>query len=588
MSSAAEFAQLRLKFTDPIQHDYEVVRPIVLFSETISERSRQTEIERTVVGEKARRFVQHGMLGLVDQRAEKAGRKAIEYPEAVAQHILYLKQLYPPIHYREIVRIVERKFGYKTNHHTVKSFLERYPIPVQLELDFVVFHDFEEAYQARWQVVQMYAQGWNKKSIAGLLKLSHQHVGRIIEAFEQDGFAGLEDKRSRPANHPHNQLSLPFFKDVLDIQKEHPRAGEFRIHSILEGRADDDQAVPSQRTVGRAMALNRQFHEAPGPWQSDKKEAKKETPPKYLPYRPQYRHHIWYVDIRYLVQLEEDHWIYSICMLEGYSRTILAGMASQHQDMAAVFQIFLAALSQYGCPEIIVSDNAGVFTSPQTQTILGALQIEPKYIEKGKPWQNLIEAQFKIQLRLADYKFETAQTFEQIQHSHAEFIETFNTTAHWAHKKREDGRRTPIEVLDWVRGRLVDPAQLQRLFQALHFPRTVNRYGFVSIQHFYLYAEQGLSRKRVSIWIYEGQLRIEYQQTMLAKYACDYNQHQKQLREVTQPTLFQTPFQSPQLVLFELDDEQWLKIRQRIWHPRKKRIVAPGKQLPLLHLDVAA
>jgi hypothetical protein len=63
-------------------------------------------------------------------------------------------------------------------------------------------------YQARWQVVQMHAQGWNKKSIAGLLKLSHQHVGRIIEAFEQDGFAGLEDKRSRPANHPHNQLSL--------------------------------------------------------------------------------------------------------------------------------------------------------------------------------------------------------------------------------------------------------------------------------------------------------------------------------------------------------------------------------------------
>ncbi len=40
--------------------------------------------------------------------------------------ILYLKQLYPPIHYREIVRIVARKFGYKTNHHTVKGFLTRH------------------------------------------------------------------------------------------------------------------------------------------------------------------------------------------------------------------------------------------------------------------------------------------------------------------------------------------------------------------------------------------------------------------------------------------------------------------------------
>ncbi len=173
MTPVEDFGQLRLKFTDPVQHHYEVIRPIVLYSETISERSRQTGVERTQVGEKAQRFVQKGMFGLVDQRASQAGRKSHEYPEPVAAHIFYLKQLYPPIHYREIVRIVERQFGYKTNHHTVKSFLERYPIPVQLELDFLVYYDFEDAYQARWTVVQMYHQGWNKKSIAGLLKLSH-------------------------------------------------------------------------------------------------------------------------------------------------------------------------------------------------------------------------------------------------------------------------------------------------------------------------------------------------------------------------------------------------------------------------------
>jgi hypothetical protein len=38
-------------------------------------------------------------------------------------------------------------------------------------------------------------------------------------------------------------------------------------------------------------------------------------------------------------------------MLEGYSRTILAGMASEHQDMAALLQLLYAALSTYGCPE---------------------------------------------------------------------------------------------------------------------------------------------------------------------------------------------------------------------------------------------
>jgi hypothetical protein len=97
VSAAEDFAQYKLHFVDYIQHDYEVIRPIVLFAETIAERSRQTGIERTSVGEKARRFVMEGMLGLVDQRAGQAGRKGHVYPEAVAAYMLYVKQLYPGV-----------------------------------------------------------------------------------------------------------------------------------------------------------------------------------------------------------------------------------------------------------------------------------------------------------------------------------------------------------------------------------------------------------------------------------------------------------------------------------------------------------
>ena len=86
MSAAEDFAQYKLQFVDYIQHDYEVIRPIVLFAETIAERSRQTGIERTSVGDKARRFVQEGMLGLVDHRIGQAGRKGHVYPEAVAAY----------------------------------------------------------------------------------------------------------------------------------------------------------------------------------------------------------------------------------------------------------------------------------------------------------------------------------------------------------------------------------------------------------------------------------------------------------------------------------------------------------------------
>jgi len=56
MPASEEFAQLRLRFIDPIQHDYEVIRPVVLFAQPVAERSREIDLERTTVGEKARRF----------------------------------------------------------------------------------------------------------------------------------------------------------------------------------------------------------------------------------------------------------------------------------------------------------------------------------------------------------------------------------------------------------------------------------------------------------------------------------------------------------------------------------------------------
>jgi putative transposase len=585
VSAQEEFARIQLQFVDPTQREYEIIRPIVLFGETAAERSRQTGVERTVVGDKARRFVLGGMAALQDQRTQSRDPQEPVYPEAIAGYIVYLKQLYPPIHLREIERILLRKFGYRTNHHTLKRFLAPYDTPIQLEFDLTTFSSYDDAYQARWRVVRMASEGWNKQSIADCLKLSRTHVYRILEAFEREGFEGLEDHRSRPTNHPGNQLSLPFFKEVLDLQQEYPRAGRWRLHGLLERQRQEPP--PSERTVGRAMAINRELHGAPGPWRSAREEKPAPSGWAYLAYRPQYRHHMWYTDIRYVVQLDGS-WVYSICVLEGYSRKILAGMVSPHQDLTAVLQILYAALSEYGCPEVLVSDNGSVFTAGHYLAILTDLEIEPRHIEKGKPWQNLIEAQFKVQLRLADFKFEQAQTLGEVQNQHAEFIETFNTTPHWVHRQRAAGDRTPLDVLGWQRGRGVESKRLPDLFSRTGFLRTVNRYGFVSVQRFYIYAEDGLSRKRVSIWIYEGELSIEYRQTLLARYRCEVGRKPQQLLNVSDPTFYDTPFASPQLELIELDDEQWIKFQRRPSRSYTRRMAMLPQQLSLIDVGTSA
>ena len=67
MSTQEDFEQITLQVVDPIQHDYEAIRPMVLFLETAAARSLETGIERTVLGDKARRFIIEGMLGLADK-----------------------------------------------------------------------------------------------------------------------------------------------------------------------------------------------------------------------------------------------------------------------------------------------------------------------------------------------------------------------------------------------------------------------------------------------------------------------------------------------------------------------------------------
>lgn len=581
MRQEEPFSQLHLRFTDPIQFDYEVIRPIVLFAQSTNSRSQETEVPRTTVREKAKQFVMEGMLGLIDQRSTAVSNREEGFPDPIAKHILYLTHLYPPIHYREIVRIIGNKFGYKTDHKKVQRFLERHPIPVQLELDITHFHDFDDAYEARWAVVRMFYEGWEKKSIAAVLKLARSHVTKIIQAFAEDGFEGLEDKRTRPANHPDNQMTLPFLDQVFKAQLAYPDAGRFRIHGILEQKMGDD--LPSERTVGRAMAHNRFWRGAPNPLGQEEEPTDKK--PAELPYKPIYHHQYWFIDIRYLVRFE-DKWVYSICIIEGLSRTILAGMASHYQDELAILQLLYAAFGDYGIPWGIVSDNGSVFTAEAFMRVLEGLSIEPCPIESGQAWQNLIETQFNVQRRLADAQFIQAATFGEIEDAHAAFVQLFNTTRHWAHRNRTDDRLTPVAVLDGRLGRAIPPEQLRRVFRHLQFSRVVNRHGNVSIQRFYIYAERGLSQRRVTLWFYQDRLHVEYRQTLLARYHYRLQRGSPKISNISQPKLYKTAFISPQLELLELDDAQWQKIAQRPEYVRRRTaLTVAARQLAFdLHL----
>jgi hypothetical protein len=81
-----------------------------------------------------------------------------------------------------------------------------------------------------------------------------------------------------------------------------------------------------------------------------------------------------------------------------------------------------------------------------------------------------------------------------------------------------------------------------------------------------------LARERAAVWLYRETLTLEYADEPLAQYKVRYQPDTAHLLAVDAPLLFETPYQSPQLPLWELSDPEWLKVMRRLdYAPRAAR-----------------
>ncbi len=70
-----------------------------------------------------------------------------------------------------------------------------------------------------------------------------------------------------------------------------------------------------------------------------------------------------------------------------------------------------------------MTDSGGVFLATQAQRIYGVLAIRKAEIARRQAWQNLIEANFGAQMRMADHGFAQATTWEELLRVHEGWVE---------------------------------------------------------------------------------------------------------------------------------------------------------------------
>ena len=252
---------------------------------------------------------------------------------------------------------------------------------------------------------------------------------QVLHRWIAEGVAGLEDK-----SHARRGVRKVDLKAIVTVKalQENPRLGAFRIHAALRQLG----IYLSPRTCGRILAHNRAVYGLD-------RAITHPHEPRPHPFLARWRHQYWTVDVRHLdMHTLGDGKIYVISVLENYSRAILASALSLRQDLSAYLMVLYAAIRQHGAPEALVSDSGGIFLARQAKQIYAALGIRKEEIARRQPWQSLIETNFGVQARMADWDFSRATTWAELLTVHEQWVANFNDQVHWAHRRRQDGRHT--------------------------------------------------------------------------------------------------------------------------------------------------
>ena len=76
---------------------------------------------------------------------------------------------------------------------------------------------------------------------------------------------------------------------------------------------------------------------------------------------------------------------------------------------------------------------------------------------------------------------------------------------------------------------------LDRILYATQFTRHLDKSGSIRFRDWRFYAETGLAKKPVTVWIYTSTLKMEYQGNDLALYSVEWAEDNKHLKEVANP-----------------------------------------------------
>jgi hypothetical protein len=301
------------------------------------------------------------------------------------------------------------------------------------------------------------------------------------------------------------RVSVQVMMEVFQRLDNHPLLGHYRGKMALDALGYRYGHTP----VWPMVALYQQAH-PPAPRQ------KRLPNPDERPQQATAPHQVWFIDVRYLAKME-GRWLYSILLCDGYSRVIVGAGCFARQNLSRVVQVCRQAIAQWGAPDAVVSDHAGVLValSPGLQQ----LGIRWAPIARGHPWQNLAEGGFAIQRRGLEAYVVRCPDRDTVSRRHAQFVQDDQFWGHGAHTRQDDQGRlyyvSPEVIVGNAKGRKIEPGRLRRVCRLRQQTRQVRQDGQIRLHHFGLSIDPGLWGHTVDVLIDDEARQIAQAEQLL-------------------------------------------------------------------------
>ena len=276
----------------------------------------------------------------------------------------------------------------------------------------------EQRYQA---VLAVISDGLSISQVAGKVGVSRQTVHAWLARYEAEGLEGLTDRSHRPESCPH-QMPARVEAAVLELRLSRPYWGPRRL--VFELARRKVAPVPSESAVYRALVRAAMIDPA----------ARDRRSRKWKRWERGVAMELWQMDVVGGFPLADGSCAKALTGVDDHSRFWVSARLMARERTRAVCDGLRAAISAYGAPVQILTDNGKVFTGrfnhppvevlfdaicrengiehlltqPRSPTTTGKIErfhrsLRAEFLADAKPFTNLKVAQQALDEWVDDY-----------------------------------------------------------------------------------------------------------------------------------------------------------------------------------------